>query len=181
MTSSSKIHSSCSFLSFWSSSSFGSGPGSAVSLGIPTRLKDWICSYSHAPRTIYPLKETQVALPHRGARTVCVISVRGNVHMYTPDLIKGALLLFTMPCCSLGQQSSWRSLHVAIRSQSRAKTSQSQDKCSSVHDSEKMISYPIRYQERLSVRHGKEQSLWQKEVPSMTILRLQPGPTLRSI
>ena len=28
--------------------------------------------------------------PRRGARTVCVVSVRRNVRMYTPDLVKGA-------------------------------------------------------------------------------------------
>jgi len=30
-----------------SSDSFGGGPGSTVSLGVPTRLKDWIQGYPH--------------------------------------------------------------------------------------------------------------------------------------
>ena len=63
----------------------------------------------------------------------------------------------TTPRRSLGRQSPWRSLHVAVRAQSRAKTGRSRGECSSVYDSEKTISYPIRYQERLSVRRGKEQ------------------------
>ncbi|KAH9979484.1 hypothetical protein BGW80DRAFT_1435011 [Lactifluus volemus] len=47
-----------------SSGSFGGGPGSAASLGVPTRLKDWIRARQDPTR--------------RGARTVRVVSIRGT-------------------------------------------------------------------------------------------------------
>ena len=71
-----------------SSGSFGGGPGSAASPGVPTRLKDWIRGYPAMlpePATQHDRRE-----PRHGARTVRVVSVRRNVRMYTPDLVKTA-------------------------------------------------------------------------------------------
>ncbi|KAI0034802.1 hypothetical protein K488DRAFT_77022 [Vararia minispora EC-137] len=64
------------------------GTGSAASLGVPARLKDWIRGYpSMLPERA---KKQDRLTPRRGARTVRVISVRRNVRMYTPDLVKSA-------------------------------------------------------------------------------------------
>jgi len=80
-----------------SSGSFCSGPGSAASLGVPTRLKDWIRGYP----TMLPESATRSRCgrlqPRRGARTVRIVSVRRNVRMYTPDLIKTAGSWATRP------------------------------------------------------------------------------------
>ncbi len=88
---------------------------------------------------------------------LCVSSVLGrmstSIRLITPRVHYSC----TMPHCSLGRQSPWRSLQVAVRAQSRAKTGRSRGTHSSVYDNEKMISYPVRYQERLLVCHGKEQ------------------------
>jgi hypothetical protein len=74
-----------------SASSFGGGPGSAASLGIPTRLKDWIRGYpAMLPEPSTRSRKQERLQPRRGARTVRVVSVRRNVRMYTPDLIKSA-------------------------------------------------------------------------------------------
>ncbi len=74
-----------------SSGSFGGGPGSASSLGVPTRLKDWIRGYpAMLPEPATRSRSQDRLQPRRGARTVRVVSVRRNVRMYTPDLIKGA-------------------------------------------------------------------------------------------
>jgi hypothetical protein len=69
-----------------SSSSPGQQSGSASSLGVPVRLKEWIKGY---PAVIPPL-EMKKPQPRRGARTVRVMSVRRNVRMYSPDLVKTA-------------------------------------------------------------------------------------------
>ncbi|KAH9059462.1 hypothetical protein EDB83DRAFT_2387941 [Lactarius deliciosus] len=74
-----------------SSGSFGGGPGSASSLGVPTRLKDWIRGYpAMLPDPATRSRSQDRLQPRRGARTVRVVSVRRNVRMYTPDLIKSA-------------------------------------------------------------------------------------------
>ncbi|KAF8907021.1 hypothetical protein CPB84DRAFT_1769288 [Gymnopilus junonius] len=67
----------------------GSGPSaSAAALGVPIRLKEWIKGYpSMLPFLQDKDKKPQ---PRRGARTVRVISVRRNVRMYSPDLVKTA-------------------------------------------------------------------------------------------
>ena len=73
-----------------SSGSFG-GPGSAASLGVPTRLKDWIRGYpAMLPEPATRSRKHDRLQPRRGARTVRVVSVRRNVRMYTPDLVKTA-------------------------------------------------------------------------------------------
>ena len=73
-----------------SSGSFG-GPGSAASLGVPTRLKDWIRGYpAMLPGPATRSRKHERLQPRRGARTVRVVSVRRNVRMYTPDLVKSA-------------------------------------------------------------------------------------------
>ncbi|KAF8258940.1 hypothetical protein EI94DRAFT_1066976 [Lactarius quietus] len=74
-----------------SSGSFGGGPGSASSLGVPTRLKDWIRGYpAMLPEPATRARSQDRLQPRRGARTVRVVSVRRNVRMYTPDLVKSA-------------------------------------------------------------------------------------------
>ncbi|KAI0271985.1 hypothetical protein BGY98DRAFT_1108804 [Russula aff. rugulosa BPL654] len=74
-----------------SSSTFGGGPGSAASLGVPTRLKDWIRGYpAMLPEPSTRSRKQERLQPRRGARTVRVVSVRRNVRMYTPDLVKSA-------------------------------------------------------------------------------------------
>lgn len=59
---------------------------SASSLGVPVRLKEWIKGY---PAMLPPF-EHKKSQPRRGARTVRVMSVRRNVRMYSPDLVKTA-------------------------------------------------------------------------------------------
>jgi hypothetical protein len=72
-----------------SSGSFGRGPGSAASLGVPTRLKDWIRGYpAMLPDPATRSRKNDRLQPRRGARTMRVVSVRRNVRMYTPDLVK---------------------------------------------------------------------------------------------
>ncbi|KAN0128116.1 hypothetical protein V8E53_014097 [Lactarius tabidus] len=74
-----------------SAGSFGGGPGSASSLGVPTRLKDWIRGYpAMLPEPATRARSQDRLQPRRGARTVRVVSVRRNVRMYTPDLVKSA-------------------------------------------------------------------------------------------
>jgi hypothetical protein len=73
-----------------SSNSFG-GPGSAASLCVPTRLKDWIRGHpAMLPGPATRSRKHERLQPRRGARTVRVVSVRQNVRMYTPDLVKSA-------------------------------------------------------------------------------------------
>jgi hypothetical protein len=72
-------------------SSFGGGPGSAASLGVPTRLKDWIRGYpAILPEPATRSRNHDRLQPRRGARTMRVVSVRRNVRMYTSDLVKTA-------------------------------------------------------------------------------------------
>lgn len=74
-----------------SAGSFGGGPGSASSLGVPTRLKDWIRGYpAMLPEPATRARSQDRLQPRRGARTVRIVSVRRNVRMYTPDLVKSA-------------------------------------------------------------------------------------------
>ncbi|KAI8976357.1 hypothetical protein BD414DRAFT_423305 [Trametes punicea] len=60
---------------------------STPALGVPTRLKAWIQGYPAMLPTIGKHERPQ---PRRGARTVRVLSVRRNVRMYSPDLVKSA-------------------------------------------------------------------------------------------
>ncbi|EMD35972.1 hypothetical protein CERSUDRAFT_138713 [Gelatoporia subvermispora B] len=60
---------------------------SATSMGLPTRLKAWIQGY---PATLPSIGRHERPQPRRGARTVRVVSVRRNVRMYSPDLVKSA-------------------------------------------------------------------------------------------
>ena len=81
-----------------SSGSFGGGLGSATSLGVPTRLKDWIRGYpAMLPEPATRSRKQDRLQPRRGARTVRVVSVRRNVRMYTPDLVKMAASSATRP------------------------------------------------------------------------------------
>ena len=57
-------------------------------MGVPTRLKDWIRGYPAMLPTARNKKDK--LQPRRGARTVRVVSVRRNVRLYTPDLVKTA-------------------------------------------------------------------------------------------
>jgi len=72
------------------SGSFG-GHGSASSLGVPTRLKDWIRGYpAMLPEPATRSRRHDRPQPRRGARTMRIVSVRRNVRMYSPDLVKTA-------------------------------------------------------------------------------------------
>ena len=59
---------------------------SAASLGVPVRLKEWIKGYP----AMLPFLENKKPQARRGSRTVRVLSVRRNVRMYSPDLVKTA-------------------------------------------------------------------------------------------
>lgn len=63
--------------------------GSAAALGVPIRLKEWIKGY---PAMLPFLQEQKNVKPQprKGAKTVTVTSVRRNVRMYSPDLVKTA-------------------------------------------------------------------------------------------
>lgn len=63
--------------------------GSAKSLGVPARLKDWIRDYPAMLPERAKSKQDRLA-PRPGARTIRVVSVRRNVRMYSPDLVKTA-------------------------------------------------------------------------------------------
>jgi hypothetical protein len=71
--------------------SFGGGPGSAASLGIPTRLKYWIrdCP-AMLPEPATRFKRQDRLQPRCGARTLRVVSTRRNVRTYSQGLIKSA-------------------------------------------------------------------------------------------
>ena len=64
----------------------GTPSPSAASLGVPVRLKEWIKGYP----AMLPFLENKKPQPRRGSRTVRVVSVRRNVRMYSPDLVKTA-------------------------------------------------------------------------------------------
>ncbi|CAL1701755.1 unnamed protein product [Somion occarium] len=65
----------------------GRAGSSATALGVPTRLKAWIQGY---PAMLPLTKKNERPQPRRGARTVRMVSVRRNVRMYSPDLVKTA-------------------------------------------------------------------------------------------
>ncbi|KAH8829276.1 hypothetical protein DL96DRAFT_1597474, partial [Flagelloscypha sp. PMI_526] len=71
-------------------SSIEAGSGSARSLGVPTRLKEWIKNYPQGLEVFGPDRDKAMTKPRRGVRTVRVISVRRNSRMYTADLVKNA-------------------------------------------------------------------------------------------
>ncbi|KAI0280241.1 hypothetical protein BC826DRAFT_1191647 [Russula brevipes] len=62
----------------------------AASLGVPTRLKDWIRGYPAMLPEPSTDQESREAPTASWRRTVRVVSVRRNVRMYTPDLVKSA-------------------------------------------------------------------------------------------
>ncbi len=96
-----------------SSGSFG-GHGSASSLGVPARLKDWIRGYpAMLPEPVTRSKKQDRLQPRRGARTVRVVSVRRNVRMYTPDLVKSA--------------ASWATRHAGVTGHTPNVFAQSRD------------------------------------------------------
>ncbi|KAF9466768.1 hypothetical protein BDZ94DRAFT_1157316 [Collybia nuda] len=64
--------------------------GSAAALGVPTRLKEWIKGYPSMLPFLQEVAKNQKPQARRGARTVRVMSVRRNVRMYSPDLVKSA-------------------------------------------------------------------------------------------
>jgi hypothetical protein len=64
--------------------------GSATALGVPTRLKDWIRGYPAMLPFLHERNKNKRPQARRGARTVQVVSVRRNVRMYSPDLVKTA-------------------------------------------------------------------------------------------
>ncbi|KAF8063469.1 hypothetical protein FPV67DRAFT_1506721 [Lyophyllum atratum] len=64
--------------------------GSATGLGVPTRLKEWIKGYPAMLPFLQDPSQNQKPHARRGVRTVRVMSVRRNVRMYSPDLVKTA-------------------------------------------------------------------------------------------
>ena len=64
--------------------------GSATTLGVPTRLKDWIRGYPTMLPHLHIKEKQEKPQARRGARTMRVVSVRRNVRMYSPDLVKTA-------------------------------------------------------------------------------------------
>ncbi|KIJ67450.1 hypothetical protein HYDPIDRAFT_25903 [Hydnomerulius pinastri MD-312] len=64
--------------------------GSATTLGVPTRLKDWIRGYPSMLPFLHVKDKQDRPQARRGARTTRVVSVRRNVRMYSPDLVKTA-------------------------------------------------------------------------------------------
>jgi hypothetical protein len=58
-------------------------------LGVPARLKDWIRGYPSMLPSL-PTQRQERSLPRKGAKTVRVATVRRNVRMYSPDLVKTA-------------------------------------------------------------------------------------------
>ncbi|KAK0440470.1 uncharacterized protein EV420DRAFT_1132761 [Desarmillaria tabescens] len=58
---------------------------SSASMGVPTRLKEWIKGYP-----IMLADQSLRPQPRKGARTYRVLSVRRNVRTYTKDLVKSA-------------------------------------------------------------------------------------------
>ena len=75
------------------SGSFGR-PGNTASLGIPTGLKEWIRGYpAMLPEPGTRSRKHESLQPLRGARTVRIVCVRGNIRMYTHDPVKTATTL----------------------------------------------------------------------------------------
>ena len=76
-----------------SSYSFGSESGNASSLGVPTRLKDRICSYpAMLPEPPTRARSQDKLQLRRGSRTILVVSVRRNVRIYIPDPVKSTAI-----------------------------------------------------------------------------------------
>ncbi|KAF9483685.1 hypothetical protein BDN70DRAFT_873531 [Pholiota conissans] len=71
---------------------------SASTLGVPVRLKEWIKGYP----AMLPFLEHKKPQPRTGSRTVRVMSVRRNVRMYSPDLVKTASIWAHKPPGSHG-------------------------------------------------------------------------------
>lgn len=65
-------------------------------LGVPARLKDWIRGYPSMLPSL-PTQRQERPLPRKGAKTVRVATVRRNVRMYSPDLVKTAAGWATRP------------------------------------------------------------------------------------
>ncbi|KAF9444404.1 hypothetical protein P691DRAFT_344338 [Macrolepiota fuliginosa MF-IS2] len=63
--------------------------GSAAALGVPIRLKEWIKGYPAMLHFLHDQKNVKPQ-PRKGAKTTTVTSVRRNVRMYSPDLVKTA-------------------------------------------------------------------------------------------
>ena len=63
---------------------------SAASLGVPKRLKHWIRGYPSMLPFLKDSGKTHKPQARKGARTVRVLSVRRNVRMYSPDLVRSA-------------------------------------------------------------------------------------------
>lgn len=68
-------------------SSANADSGSAATLGVPARLKDWIRGY---PSMLPDRQQNEKPQARRGARIIRVVSVKRNVRMYSPDLVKTA-------------------------------------------------------------------------------------------
>ena len=80
------------------SGSFSGGPGSAASLGIPTRLNEWIQGHpAMLPEPAARLRKHDSLQPRRGACIVRVVSVRRNVCMYSHNLAIGIEWLHRRP------------------------------------------------------------------------------------
>lgn len=62
---------------------------SSSGLGVPARLKDWIRGYPSMLPSL-PTQKQERPLPRKGAKTVRIATVRRNVRMYSPDLVKTA-------------------------------------------------------------------------------------------
>ena len=62
---------------------------STSGLGVPARLKDWIRGYPSMLPSLTVQKQER-PLPRKGAKTVRIATVRRNVRMYSPDLVKTA-------------------------------------------------------------------------------------------
>ncbi|KAG5645311.1 hypothetical protein DXG03_006500 [Asterophora parasitica] len=63
----------------------------ASSMGVPTRLKEWIKGYpAMLPFLQEPTSQANKPQARRGVRTTRVMSVRRNVRMYSPDLVSTA-------------------------------------------------------------------------------------------
>jgi hypothetical protein len=69
---------------------------SASGLGVPARLKDWIRGYPSMLPSL-PTQKQERPLPRKGAKTVRIATVRRNVRMYSPDLVKTAANWATRP------------------------------------------------------------------------------------
>ncbi|KAF8646242.1 hypothetical protein AX16_007312 [Volvariella volvacea WC 439] len=68
----------------------GAVSGSAAALGVPARLKDWIKGYPATLPFLHEAQRDERPQARKGAKTVRVMSVRRNVRMYSPDLVKSA-------------------------------------------------------------------------------------------